>query len=99
AAVAFIDRTGPPTVQVQLLDPWGNRDSVVDVSDGAHPIFEANPVITGVTGGFVIAFNDFSGPSGLGIALRRLNLSGPSLSPVLQANLSTIGAQFDPDLI
>jgi hypothetical protein len=88
------------TVAATLFDIWGRPAHRVTVSDGAAPIYEANPVAAALPGGkYAVAWNDFDGDgSDLGVALRRVDDDG-MLGPLRTANGVTEFSQLNPDMI
>lgn len=87
-------------VGATLLDIWGKKQHQVDVSEGAFPIDEANPVAAALPGGdYAVAWSDFDGDgSDLGIALRRVKNDG-TLGPLGVANTQREFSQRNPDMI
>jgi hypothetical protein len=81
-----------PSIGATLFDVWGKPAHYVTVSDGASPIYEANPVAAALPdGSYAVAWGDFDGDgSDLGIALRRIESNGSS-GPLRAANS---GAEF-----
>ncbi len=72
----------------------------MNVSDGASPIFDANPVAAALPdGSYAVAWGDFDGDgSDLGVALRRVQNDG-ALGPLRGANSSREFSQLNPDMV
>ena len=99
-AVGFVEHGDDVRVRVQLLDVWGNLEALLDVSDGAFPVSAANPVVAALPDGrFAVAFNDFSVPHGLTVTMRSLDPEGPALGALVQVPQTSLGAQYDPDIV
>jgi hypothetical protein len=89
-----------PNIGATLFNIWGQVAHHVDVSDGASPIDEANPVAAALSGGsYAVAWSDFDGDgSDLGVALRLVHADG-SLGSLHAANASAEFSQLNPDMV
>lgn len=89
-----------PAIGATLFNIWGQPSTFVTMSEGASPIFEANPVAAALPNGrYVVAWGDFDGDgSDLGVALREVGADG-DLGQLRSANASHEFSQLNPDLI
>jgi hypothetical protein len=87
-------------VGATLFDVWGRKQHHVEVSEGAFPIDDANPVAAALPGGhYAVAWSDFDGDgSDLGIALRLVNGDG-TLGSRISANAQREFSQRNPDVL
>jgi hypothetical protein len=98
---AFVEPlTDEPRVVAALFDIWGKPAAHVDVSRGASPIDDANPVAVALpNGGYAVAWSDFDGDgSDRGVALRRVDTDG-TLGPLSAANARHEFSQLNPDMV
>ncbi|PXW89991.1 cadherin domain-containing protein, partial [Nitrosomonas sp. Nm84] len=71
-----------------------------NVNAGATSGTQSQPRITASDDGFVVAWNSDTGDgSSLGVFAQRFTASGSSVGGVVQVNTTTVGAQFEVDLI
>jgi hypothetical protein len=99
-AVTFIEQQGSEaSIKLSRFDAFGRRHAApIDVSAGAQPVDDADPVVAGLPGGeWAVAFADLANGS-LDIALRRFNDTGQKTGETL-ANTTSTGAQHSPDLL
>jgi hypothetical protein len=91
---------GEPHVGVSTFDIWGKPAKRVIASEGASPIYEANPVMAALPSGkYAVAWSDFDGDgSDLGVALRLVDAAG-ELGPLTSANAKTEFSQLNPDML
>ncbi|HKY38778.1 MAG TPA: hypothetical protein VJN18_22705 [Polyangiaceae bacterium] len=97
----FVDTTEEdPRVGARLFNIWGQPAQEIVVSEGARPIFEANPVAAALpNGGYAVAWSSFDEDGeDLGVAVRRVAEDG-TLGPLRIANQVTQFSQLDPDMI
>jgi hypothetical protein len=97
----YVDvRDEEPAVGATLFNIWGQPEHFVEVSQGASPIFDANPVAAALPGGsYAVAWGDFDGDgSDLGVALRRVAANG-SLGSLSSANSGKEFSQLNPDVL
>jgi hypothetical protein len=89
-----------PAIGATLFNIWGRRARTVTVSEGASPIYEANPVAAALpNGAFAVAWSDFDGDgSDIGIALRRVDGDG-SLGELRAANAGREFSQLNADML
>jgi hypothetical protein len=100
ATVYVEQRADQPHVGATLFNIWGQPQHYVDVSDGAEPVDEANPVVAALPGGaFAVAWSDFDGDgSDLGVALRKVANDG-ALGALGSANAQPQFSQLNPDMV
>lgn len=97
----YVEQAGAePTIGATLFNIWGQPASAVNVSEGASPIDEANPVAAALPDGkYAVAWSDFDGDgSDLGVRLRLVTVDG-SLGTLQVANASAEFSQLNPDVI
>jgi hypothetical protein len=97
----YVEQAGQePRVAATLFNIWGQPAPHVNVSEGASPIDEANPVAAALPGGqYAVAWSDFDGDgSDLGVALRGVAANG-SLGALQAANAGAEFSQLNPDMI
>jgi hypothetical protein len=87
-------------VGANLFDIWGKPSLHVDVSEGAAPIDDANPVAAALpNGSYAVAWSDFDADgSDLGVALRQVNGDG-SVGLLRVANGKHEFSQLNPDVV
>jgi hypothetical protein len=98
---AYVEQMGEePSIGATVFNTWGQATGRGNVSDGASPIDEANPVAVALPGGkYAVAWSDFDGDgSDLGVALRLIRADG-SLAPLQAANASAEFSQLNPDML
>lgn len=84
-----------------LFNVWGQSlQQHVNVSAGASPIDDANPVTAALpSGDYAVAWSDFDGDgSDLGVALRKVSSDG-RLGSLLTANEGREFSQLNPDML
>jgi hypothetical protein len=88
------------SIGATLFNVWGQATHHVNVSDGASPIDDANPVAAALpSGAYAVAWGDLDGDgSDLGVALRLVNADG-SLRPLGAANAAHEFSQLNPDIL
>jgi len=91
---------GDATIGATLFNVWGQPQYHINVSNGASPIDQANPVAAALPGGsYAVAWSDFDGDgSDLGVAFRKVNANG-SLGPLGVANAGREFSQLNPDVL
>lgn len=97
----YVDASGDePAIGATLFNIWGQRAHSVTVSEGASPIYEANPVAAALPdGSYAVAWGDFDGDgSDLGVALRRVEADG-TLGGLSAANAGREFSQLNPDVL
>jgi hypothetical protein len=89
-----------PNIGATLFDIWGRAQHRLNVSEGAFPIDDANPVAAALPdGGYAVAWSDFDGDgSDLGVLVRRLQADG-SLGAARAANAGAEFSQRNPDMV
>lgn len=89
-----------PNIGATVFDIWGQPTHHLNVSDGAAPIDEANPVAVALPSGkSAVAWSDFDGDgSDLGVAVRLVEADG-TLGPLRAANSSAEFSQLNPDML
>jgi hypothetical protein len=89
-----------PAVGATLFDIWGKPQHRVVVSEGAMPLYDANPVAAELPDGdYAVAWTDLDGDgSDLGVALRRVKADG-TLGGLGVANQGREFSQLEPDLL
>jgi hypothetical protein len=89
-----------PAIGATLFDIWGKPKHFITVSEGASPIYEANPVAAALPDGrYAVAWGDFDGDgSDLGVALRAVAADG-ELGTLRAANGRGEFSQLNPDVI
>src|SRR5262249_53792804 len=89
-----------PSIGATLFNVWGQPAHHVEVSAGAFPIEQSNPVAAALpTGAYAVAWTDFDGDgSDLGIALRKVNADG-TVGALGVADGAGEFSQQNPDLL
>lgn len=89
-----------PVVEATVFNIWGQPAHYVDVSVGASPLQQANPVAAALPGGaYAAAWSDMDADgSDLGVALRAVAVDG-TVGPLQTANAATEFSQLNPDMI
>jgi hypothetical protein len=92
--------TDEAAIGATLFNVWGQPQHHVNVSDGASPIDEANPVAAALpNGAYAVAWGDFdSDGSDLGVALRKVQGDG-GVGPLGVANGGHEFSQLNPDMV
>ncbi|HKY38031.1 MAG TPA: hypothetical protein VJN18_18945, partial [Polyangiaceae bacterium] len=89
-----------PAIGATLFNIWGQPAHYVTASEGASPIYEANPVAAALPdGSYAVAWGDFDGDgSDLGVVVRRVMADG-ELGPLMAANAQRELSQLNPDIL
>ncbi len=108
-AVIYVEPEGAaPRIAIRDFDAVGipcnaatGCGADTTVGEDATPVVAAHPVITPLSGGeYMVAFVEFGGDGdGLGVAMQRLIPGEATQEAVFFMNQTTLGAQYDPDLV
>lgn len=98
-AIALIEGAASGELALATFDPKGVPSGAVTVESGVWP--ESSPVVAALPGGdYAVAWSDeLVDGDGLGVALRIVDPSAPGNSAPTAANVTSVFAQGDPDVV